>query len=501
MKKTLSILLCLVMVFCCFTACGKPAGQNEPAEAKRTDLKVQLSEEPATLDFHADQTKSRSYISYNLYANLVTYGLDGSLTGELAETWDHNDDLTEWTFTLREGAKFSDGTDITMDDVIFSFQRGIELNFVPEFAQIVSVEALSDKELKFTLNAPNGKFADIITTDPWGIMSKAYVEGGADLTSAAAVTSGAYYLAEWKPGSNMILKSNEGYVLGAPAIKEVDCVFITDRNTAVVAMESKQVDLITNGATLNASELETVKTFDGVKIIPRDEANYVFMSPNFNYEGFSDVNVRKAIDLAIDRNFIIATLGGTKSPAGVIPVNEKIGGYLPGYEPKFDIEAAKALMAESAYPEGFTFAISCVASYVPVAEVIQNQLKEIGITVEIDQCADISAVVAKIGDGSYQAFMLGYTSSTADICTFAGLYNAGYNYDVPNEYGPLLSESNGYVGEARDEVLKKAYDLMADTIPYFGLYFNNGAWACDENLDYGVNTITTNLRFRTMSWK
>ena len=225
------------------------------------------------------------------------------------------------------------------------------------------------------------------------------------------------------------------------------------------------------------------------------------MSPNFKYEGFSDVNVRKAIDLAIDRDYIIATLGGMETPAGVIPVNEMIGGYLPGYEPKTDIEAAKALMAKSAYPNGFTFAISCVSSYVPVAEVLQAQLKKIGITVEIDQCPDVSAIVAKIGDGSYQAFMLGYTSSTGDICTFAGLYNAGYNYDVPNEYGPMLSESNGYAGKAREEMLKKAYDLMADVIPYFGLYFNNGAWACDANLDYGVNTITTCLRFRTMNWK
>ena len=528
MKKTLAILLCLVMLLSCFTACGKaeekseaaapeagneaaPEAGNEAAaegeaeaeEAKRTDLKVQLNGEPTTLDFHADQTTARSNISYNLYANLVTYGEDGKLMGELAETWSSNEELTEWTFTLKDGAKFSDGSDITMDDVLFSFERGKEINFVPQYALVDKIEAVSDKEIKFTLTAPNGMFANILCDNSWGIMSKAYVEGGADLTSEAAVTSGAYYLAEWNLGSNMILKANEGYVLGAPAIKEVDCVFITDRNTAVVALESKQIDMITNGGTLNAGEVEVIGGFEGVKFIPRPQATYVFMSPNFNYEGFTDVNVRKAIDLALDREFIVAMLGGEQTPAGVIPTNEQIGGYLPGYDPKpADIEAAKALMAQSAYPNGFTFSISCVASYVPVAEVVQAQLKEIGITVEIDQCPDTAAIVAKIGDGSYQTFMLGYTGSTGDIGSFAGLYSttSAYNYDTPNEYGPMIAASEGYSGAAREELLKEAYDMMAETIPYFGLYWNNGCWACDENLNVGVNHMTANLRFGSMSW-
>ena len=136
MKKTLAILLCLVMLLSCFTACGKAeekseaaapeagneaapeagneaAAEGEAEEAKRTDLKVQLNGEPTTLDFHADQTTARSNVSYNLYANLVTYGEDGKLMGELAETWSSNEELTEWTFTLKDGAKFSDGSDIT----------------------------------------------------------------------------------------------------------------------------------------------------------------------------------------------------------------------------------------------------------------------------------------------------------------------------------------------------------------------------------------------------
>ena len=528
MKKTIAILLCLVMLVSCFAACGKaeetPAADNNAAapeagneaapeagneaaaegeaeEAKRTDLKVQLSQEPATLDFHQDQNSARSYIGLNLFANLVTYDLDGSIIGEMAESWSHNDDLTEWTFVIKQGAKFSDGSEITMDDVLYSFQRGKDLAYIPEYSQMESIEAISDTEIKFTLNAPNGLFANVMATDSFCVLSKAYMEGGADLTTEAAVTSGAYYLDQWNMGSNMILKANEGYVLGAPEIKEVELVFITDRNTAVVALESGDVDFITNGGTLSASEVEVVSTFDGVQFIPRPSSSYVFMSPNFNFEPFSDVNVRKAVSLAIDREYILAMLGGEQTVAGLVPVKEEIGGYLPGYEPAArDVEAAKALLAQSSQPNGFTFKITCVATYVPVAEAIQAQLGEIGITVEIDQAPDTAAIIEKINNSTYEAFMLGYTGATGDIGSFAGLYNAGYNWDPVNEHGPIIAASTGYVGAERDAMLAEAYDMITDTVPYIGLYWNNGCWACDENLDYGVSTMLGWLRFRTMSW-
>ena len=192
MKKTIAILLCLVMLVSCFAACGKaeetPAADNNAAapeagneaapeagneaaaegeaeEAKRTDLKVQLNSEPATLDFHQDQSTARSYIGLNLFANLVTYDQDGSVIGEMAESWSHNDELTEWTFVIKQGAKFSDGSEITMDDVLYSFQRGKDLAYIPEYSQIESIEAISDTEIKFTLNAPNGLFANVLATD------------------------------------------------------------------------------------------------------------------------------------------------------------------------------------------------------------------------------------------------------------------------------------------------------------------------------------------------
>ena len=523
MKKTIAILLCLVMLVSCFTACGKaektPAADNNAADnnaadnaeakdngaaedAKRTDLKVQLNAEPTTLDFHNDNSTARTYVGMNLFASLLTYDEDGQLMGELAESWSHNDELTEWTFKIKTGAKFSDGSDITMDDVIYSFQRGMDAALHADYKNIASVEALSDTEFKFTMVNPDGRFDHTLANDGYAILSKAYMESGADLTREAAVTSGAYYLDNWTMGTSMTLKANEGYVLGAPEIKEVECVFIPDRNTAVVALESNQVDILTNGATLNATEIEVVETFDGIQFVPRPSTSFVVFCPNFQFEPFSDVNVRKAIDLAIDREYIMAMLGGAQTAAGIIPINESIGGYLPGYEPHArDLEAAKALMAESSYPNGFSFKlITNGTTNVPVCEAIQAQLSEIGITVEVEQVADASVIMERLNNGTMEAFITGYAGVTGDIGSWAGLYSGNFNMDKDNEYGPMLVAANARFGAERDAQLKEAYDLMTEIVPTIGLYWNNDCWACDENLNFGINNILSYLRFRTMSW-
>ena len=523
MKKAIAILLCLVMLLSCLTACGTTdenpqagnaapaAGNDAPAagnddgdaaEPKRTDLKVQLNAEPTTLDFHNDQTTARTYIGMNLFANLLTYDEDGQLMGELAETWSHNDDLTEWNFVIKTGAKFSDGSEITVDDVVYSFQRGKDEGFLADYQKIAAIEALSDTEVKFTLTAPNGRFDHTLANDGWCILSKAYMESGADLTREAAVTSGAYYLDDWTMGTSMTLKANEGYVLGAPEIKEVECVFIPDRNTAVVALESDQVDILTNGSTLNATEVEVVETFDAVQLVPRPSTSFVVFCPNFQFAPFSDVNVRKAVDLAIDREYILAMLGGAQTAAGIIPINEGIGGYLPGYEPHArDVEAAKALLAESAYPNGCSFKlITNGTNNVTVCEAIQAQLKDIGITVEVEQVADASVIVERINAGTNEAFVTGYSGVTGDIGSWAGLYGGMFNGDKGNEYGPMISAADALIGAERDAHLKETYDLMTEIVPTIGLYWSNGCWACDENLDFGINNTLSYLRFRTMSW-
>lgn len=513
MKKAIAILLCLMMLVSCFTACGKaedtPVADNKAeAEdsgaadaAKRTDLKIQLVEEPASMDSHNDTSLARAYVALNLHANLLTFDENGQLVGELAESWSHNDELTEWTFVLKQGAKFSDGSDITVDDVIYTFQRGKDVGVRDDFKNVASIEALSDTEVKFTLSSPNGRLDYGFAGDGFGIMSKAYVESGADLTSEAAVTSGPYHLVDWTMGTSMTLKANDTYVLGAPEIKDVEFIFIPDRNTAVVALESGQIDILCNGGTLNTAEIEVVETFDGIQFVPRLSTTLINFVPNHRFEPFSDVNIRKAIDLAIDRDYLVAMTGKTRTPAGLIPATEQIGGYLPGYEAHArDLEAAKALMAESSYPDGFSFTVLANSSNVVACEGLQAQLRDIGITMEVEQVANASVIMERVKEGSLDAFCTGVTGRNGDVTGWIKLFNGDYTLNKDNEYAPMLAASNGLVGEERDAMLKEAYDLITEDVPVWPLYWNDGCWACDENLNFGVNNIFSYLRCNTMSW-
>lgn len=527
MKKIMALLLALTMVFA-LCACGNstpapaaastdagaPAASSdaaapaaEQAAPKRTDLKVQIGSEPSTLDIQQDNSSARTFVTENLYANLLSYDADGNVVGELAESWTHNDDLTEWTITLKDGLKFSDGSDLTAEDVVFTMQRGMDLAFGADYATIVSCEAISDKEVKFVLNAPNALFERQLAADTWCIMSKAYIEGGADLSKEAAVTSGPYYLAAWNIESDILLKANPYYVGGEPAIKEVDLVIITDSNTAIVAFESGQVDYIFGKGTLTASEVETVSTFDNVQFIPSADPTYVIMSLNFQHEAFSDVRVRKAIDIALNRDYIIAVLGGMGTPTGAVPVFPGLGGYIEGFggAPEYDLEQAKALLAEAGYPDGFEFELMAPSSYLKEMESIQAQLKEIGLTVVIDEVADSSTSIGRFKSGEYEAGMIAVSIVNGDITGLNILYDPQgalqLNHNDHNEYGAGILGSTSVIGADRDAMLKASYELMAEEIPYIGLYYRQGMKACSADLDFGLNNVVISFRLGTMSWK
>lgn len=505
MKKIIAIVLALVMTFA-LCACGKAEPKQVATGEKRTDLKVQLAAEPTTLDFQAASVDATSLLAWNLNSNLLTYDLDGNIVGDLAEKWEYNDDITEWTFMLRDGIKFSDGSEITADDVVFSINRGKEMAFNSYYEQIVSCEAVSDKEIKIVLSAPNSVFDRQLAMDAFGILSKAYIEGGADLSSEAAVTSGPYYLAEWNAESDMLLKANEFYYAGIPAITDVDIVFIADQNTAMIALESNQVDYVVS--ILTAGDVENVKSADGIQLVDTNRTSYVMMCPNFLYEPFADANVRRAMNLAINRNDFSALLGGLCTPAGPLDIQEGIGGYIEGYgkAPVADIEKAKQYMQESGYPDGFEFELMTIADYVQIAESIQSQLKEIGITVNIKECADISTIDEAAVTGEYQGCIEILNNVIGDISGAGLIYDPDNilclnHHTEGNEYGKALTQCVAFDGDERVKMLEESYKMVEDLVPYIGCYYPILYNACSADLNYGMQIPTSFARFATMSWK
>ncbi len=477
------------------------------ADSGREDVRIQFYEEPPTADIMYDASVSTGILGSNLYAYLFELDENGEPTGALADSWEWNDDYTAVTVTLKDGIKFSDGSEITAEDVVFSMERGKEAGFSTYFSYIDSVTANGDKEVTFTLTQPYTVFLYALTTCYFGIMSKAAVEGGMDVSKAPNVTSGPYYIDAWNMGSDIVLKANEYYYEGEPEIKTADLIFMGDENTALTALQSGDIDFMMSVLGLSGSAKTQIEETEGLHTIPFNNTAYTFMSLNHDVEYFADVNVRKAIDCAINReDIILASVDGMATPAS-IPIQEGLGGYLDGYEATaYDVEKAKEYMAESAYPDGFSFTLLCgTPSWKKVGTTIQAELAEIGITVNIEE-QEVGTIVTNITGGNYEAAIISWSNACGDVSNLSPMYDTvETSMNLANIKDDTIinamNASSQVTGADREPYLKEAYDAIMDTVPYVSIYWPDGYYAAADglNMDAPIGIIGQFL-IKSMSW-
>lgn len=506
MKKLLALILSVAMIFS-LVACGQKAadGEGEDATAKKTSLVMQLNAEPNSLDFQQTSASLTNDLCGNLFAKLVTFDADCNVVGDLADSWEWNDDYTEITFHLRDGLKFSDGSALTAEDVVYTYKRGIDGELNSNFAYIEEISAPSENEVYMKLSEPNTVWLNILSLNTFGVMSKAYIESGADLATEAAVCSGAYTLESWEAGSKLTLKANPNYWQGEAEITDVELVVIADENTALIALESGDIDFLQGNEGLSASSTAAVETMDNATLIPYGKPWFMHMEMNFDFAPFADPNVRHAIDLALDRDAINVACGGLNTPAGSVPVLKGVGGYLDGYgAPACNIEKAKEYLAASNYPDGFEFTVQCAGGiYTKTGIAIQSMLKEIGITVNVEEL-EAGTMIANLGNGSYEAAFLSWGLASADTTNIVGLFDVNssnhFNNDPNSEYGDLLNECTKCEGAEREAALKAAYDSIQENIPVIGLMFEGAYFA--HNADLQVDMPVANLGYRLfyMHW-
>ena len=260
------------------------------------------------------------------------------------------------------------------------------------------------------------------------IVSKAYVESVGDENYAAKPSgSGPYKLVEWQKGSKIILESNEDYYKGAPAIKHIELRVLKEATTAMVALESGDVDLVHN---IGGLDVMTVQSNDKLGYQETNGTSIWNLAFNVNAEPFNDVKVRKALAMSVKRDDIIAgAMDGAGMPAEIILTDQTTPN--PGADtidtPKYDPEGAKALLAEAGYPDGFTMEIAADMSasdtMTMALEIIKEQLAQVGINAEIKNY-DESTWLETRKSGELGSFISTWTADYNDpdnfIYTFFG---------------------------------------------------------------------------------
>ena len=491
-KKILALLLVFVMLFATLTACG---GGDDSDTGDRTDLVYGLSADPSKLDPMAMAEMSSFTVTYAIYDNLYEEDADGNYVPSLAKNIEISDDGLVYTISLRDDVKFHDGSQMTADDVVFSINRTIDKGWAFDMAgYIENVEKVDEYTVRVTLHTPFGGMIGSFASPFFSFMSKNYLEtNGDDAAERKPMGTGAYKFVEWVSGDHITLEANEDYFQGAPAIKTITFKPITDKNTGLISLQTGEIDAFLN---INATDIPTVEADDSLSLYSTDLAAVLTFNMNVEKAPLDNVNIRKAIDLAINRqNIIDGALEGRGTIANS-PIAPTCEGYSTNVEAtECDPEAAKALLAAEGYDENnplvITMKIKEDAKNQRVAQVIQNDLKQVNIDMQIDVMEASAYSNAIYNTGDFEVTILSWCAMFPDAHS---LLFSQYHKDcyggtgnitriVSDELSSMLEAAATMTGEERVQAYDDVVRMIQDQ-------------AIAAYLVYEPTTITTNAQLK-----
>ncbi len=427
-------------------------------------LLVAIGGEPDQLD----PSKTSSYYSFqvleNVYDTLVEPDENLEMQPALAQSWEVSDDQLTWTFTLREGVEYHDGSPFTADDVVYSFNRIIEeeLPVAYRFATVEKVTAPDDSTVVIEVAQPTPNLlASVGGYKGVAIVSEDNVESG-DIKNQP-VGTGPFALSDYSQGDSITLESNPDYWGGAPAISGVQFSFVSDPTVALQNLESGEVHWTDN---LPPQQVSSLGGRDDLVVESAPSNDYWYFAANQEQEPFDDPRVRQALAWAIDRDEITeaAKFGNATPNQTAIPESSA---WYHDYAPySQDQERAQALLAEAG-AEDLSFELMVTSEYpetVSVAQVMASQLDEVGVDVKI-RTLDFATWLDEQGKGNFDVFMLGWLGNIdPDEYYYAQHHSGGsfnfHGYDNP-EVDQLLDDARV---ETDNDARKALYDQIAEVI-------------------------------------
>ncbi|MBC6441906.1 MAG: ABC transporter substrate-binding protein [Rhodobacteraceae bacterium] len=351
----------------------------------KSNLTIAIQLEPPHLDPTSAAAGAIDSVLYsNVFEGLTRFASDGSVIPGLARSWEISENGLTYTFKLVEGAKFHDGTALTADDVKFSLDRARAEDSTNAqkalFSLIASVDVIDAATVRVTLSAPNGNF---LFNMAWGdavILAPESIEG----IRQTPIGTGAFRFSKWVQGDRIELVRNDDYWGDAPALDAVTFRFISDPTAAFAAMMAEDID-----AFAGFPAPETLPQFEAdprFNVIVGSTEGETILSINNKMPPLNNVNIRKAIAHAIDRQAII---DGAMFGLGT-PIGTHFAPHNPAYvdltgNSRYDPELARQLLAEAGFADGFTTTLKLPPpSYARRGgEIIAAQLRAVGIKTEI----------------------------------------------------------------------------------------------------------------------
>ena len=537
-KRILSILLVATMVVG-LAACGskpaetKSAETTESAESGETaapaeatgekELKVQIGPNPETMDPALNNAVDGGNMLLEVSECLLIVDKDGQLQPGQAESWETSEDGLTWTFHLRDGLKWSDGSDFTAKDFEYSWKRVCDPEVAAPYAETVlgmvkgydeaiegntdalAVTVQDDKTLVVELSNPCTYFGSLAAFATLSPVQQATVEANGDAWATSAetyISNGPFHITEWVPNSHITMSKNP-YYWNADAIKldKLTFALIEDSNAAYSAYQSGELLMIKAVPTEESPSFEGREDYYVEPII-----GTYYVSLNLNKEPFNIKEVRQALSLAIDRDYVAGTLmqgtytaatsfmgpGWVDTDGSEFQANANGGKpYMDNSDFEANVEKAKQLLADAGYPNGeglpqLTYSTNDTGYHKVVAEYLQQAWAEIGVDLKVET-VEWASFTPMRRNGDYEISRNGWVGDYTDPSNMLELlYSTNGNndgkYNNP-EFDAAIDESRSTVDpEARSAALHKAEDIMMEDMACLPIAYYNDFWLQSDKI-------------------
>ena len=473
-------------------ACG---GDDEDGEAQTTtpegDIKkggrfsMARNEEPLSLDPIIPSDNGSIWVIYQMFDQLTTVNEDSSgIAPSIAESWEISPDGTVYTFAIRQGVTFHDGSPMTMDDVVFSLERvfdpeGSGYSFL--FGVVEGVAAVDDTNVQVTLAEPFTPLLDNLNVFPASIVPKALVEADAEAFAQNPVGTGPFKLQEFAKGRHVqLVKHEEYWKPDRPHLDEVFIPYVTDDNTRILRVQGGEVDA---AVAIPYAQIDQLDAQDDIDVQIEPLFRFDGMWLNHAEPPLDDVKVRQALNYATDKEAMLKSIFFDKVEIAnhMMPKMKFWREDVAAYE--FDPERAQSLIAESKAADGFTLPIVTPTGDViiqQIAQIVKESYAGIGVNVQITNL-DIGTAYTNFSNFNYTAGANWYITSDVpgpdelaaiqfDFSAQSGTKSFFTNYNSPRAT-ELVQEAGRSDDATREQLFGELQQLVMDDAVLVALFF------------------------------
>jgi peptide/nickel transport system substrate-binding protein len=440
---------------------------------------------------YSDTATAFNSIWSHVFDPLVEYDWDKKqLVGVLAESWSV-DQSARWTFKLRPGVLFHDGSPLTARDVVYSFGRAKndkDSKQNANVANVAEVQAADDRTVVFTTAKPDAVFPQGIRSIL--ITSQAAGERYGEQADQKQIGTGPFKFLEWARGSHFLVESNEQYHAGAPKVRQVMWKPYPDPASRVAALETREVDLAEAIPTQEAARLEGSAN---LKVVRVDNVVTYFLGLNPAHKPLDDQRVRRAITMSVDVDSLIKNVldGAAKRLNG--PVPDSLPGYDPSWKPAaYDPEGARKLLAEAGFPNGFDIELNTTSGrYVKDVEInqaIAGQLAKANIRATVKP-SEFNAYFAQIREGQLGLYYWVRPDGPDPAYLGPTYYRSGVSKRLSGYKNPQVDAlwdqaQREFDPRQREAVLRQVLGLIRDDAPSVFLWTQQDLYGLTRRLNW-----------------